>query len=96
MSETTTITLKKPIEAHDETVTELSLRPPVGRDITRCGLPIATTGESGKVDTTVVASYISTLGNIPPSSVATLDGADFMAALLVVVGFFGDMMGSRS
>jgi hypothetical protein len=87
-----TVKLTKPIQAHSQTLTELTLREPKGRDIASCGLPRGFSQRrralSMDVDTDAVHGYISTLGNIPPSSVDQLDAADWMTLMGEVLDFF--------
>lgn len=85
-----TVPLRRPIEAHGETVTSITLREPLGGDIARIGMPVNVIGVGGHVDTAVVAAYIAELGGIPPSSVAKLSAADFLALTTEVVDFFAD------
>lgn len=86
------ITLTKPIEAHGKTITELELREPSTGDIIDFG-KITETGfdKKGSVvlrsNTSVVADYISRLGNIPPSVVRSLHPADFLACEEMLTDF---------
>lgn len=77
------IQLKKPIKAHGEEVTSLTLREPVPEDVMQVGSPIliipSATGETGfEVRAKIIAAYIAKLGGIPPSSVKDMHLADFM------------------
>ncbi len=81
-----TVPLGTPIQAHGEEVKQLTIRPPTGRGIQRCGF-IA--DANGRVNTKVVGEYISELAGIPPASVNELEGEDFLAAMAAVCGFFG-------
>lgn len=82
----TTIKLKKPIEALGETFTELTFREPVGKDITACGIPMS--GDN-QINTAAVAALISRLGNIPPKAVDELSASDYLKAMTAIVDFFG-------
>jgi len=84
-----------PIQAYGETVTELTFREPIGKDLRACGFPFKF--ESGEGDgpgyshpnAQAIHALIARLANIPPGSVDTLCLADFAAAMEVVTGFFG-------
>ena len=88
------VKLTKPITAHAEEVSELTLREPTTEDIIDTGLPMLMIVGDG--DTTgveirqkVVAKYISKLAAIPLSSVRSLSMADYSACSAAVMGFFG-------
>lgn len=88
------IKLTKPITAHDESVQEIDLREPTGREIIEIGFPflvIVSDDDTSamQIQTKTVAKYISVLGKIPPSSVHELCGADISALMGVVMSFFG-------
>lgn len=87
--------LSRPIQAHGETLTELTLREPTGKDIRTAGAPYkmeftASGGQLMHIDTEAVARLISALAGIPPSSVDQLTAKDFNAAQAEVISFFGD------
>lgn len=82
--------LSKPIDAHGVQMTEIKLRKPTVEDINRCGMPFVFDKDQNTIINTKAASeYISRLGNIPPSSVAQLEIADWMGLWGEVMGFFG-------
>lgn len=89
-----TIPLKKPITAHDEELTVLTLREPTPEDLIQLGQPQllipSADGESVGIEVRpkVIAQYIVRLGGIPLSSVKALGMADFQKASGVVMGFF--------
>lgn len=90
-----TIKLSKPITAHAEEVSEITLREPTTEDIIDIGLPhliILGNDESTGVEVRqkVVAKYISKLAGIPMSSVRSLAPKDFSACTAAVMGFFGE------
>jgi hypothetical protein len=85
---TTTLTLTKPVEVRGEQAKELEFREPTGGTITDCGFPF---DENGLPATKVVTAYISTLGNIPGSSVRALSPTDWFAAMNIVLSFFSDV-----
>lgn len=95
---TATVTLATPIEAHGETLSELTLRTPNGKDIRVTGMPfrMSSSDESIITDAAVVHRYIANLAGIPPSAVDRLSPVDFFAAMGVVLGFFGVQPGDAA
>lgn len=85
------VPLSKPIEAHGESMTELTLREPGGKDIRTFGVPYRIGAEDGSViiDAASVHRYIAGLAGLPPSAVDTMVPADWTAAMAAVLGFFG-------
>lgn len=87
------IKLSKPLEAHGEQVTELTLREPTTADVIDNGQPflvIPTDDEPAiEIRTKVIARYISLLAGIPLSSVKELSIGDFSKCQGMVMGFFG-------
>jgi hypothetical protein len=79
---TTTITLKHPIKAHGETVETIELKRPTVKHLR------AMDKAAGDVDR--VASLISELAVLPPSSVDQIDAEDFGAISDVIAVFFGN------
>lgn len=94
MAEQPTLSLTAPIEAHGETISILTFRPPTGRDIRECGLPFvlgqSDAGHTSKFDGATIARYISKLAGIPTSSVDKLSAPDFLAATGIIGGFFAE------
>jgi hypothetical protein len=91
----TTVTLSRPIQAHGEERKTIDLREPTGADIIACGGNPACglqtdTGTVLMINANVIASYLSRLGGIPPSSVAQLSPADWMRCQNAVTGFFNE------
>jgi hypothetical protein len=88
----TIVKLSKPIQAHGNTLTELTLNEPRGKDIAACGLPRIFTRKgdttSMSTDTAVIHAYIVRLGNIPPSSADALSAADWIDVMNAVLDFF--------
>ena len=85
--------LKTPINAHGEVVDSLTFRDPTGADLVACGVPFTISmngGGAGRIepDMKAMATWISKLASIPPSSVATLSFVDMAAASAKVSGFF--------
>ncbi|MBR0677948.1 phage tail assembly protein [Roseomonas alkaliterrae] len=85
------IPLSTPIEAHGETLSEITLREPTGRDLRLCGLPYRIAMETGEatIDAPAMAKMIAALAAIPPSAVDRLSAEDWQAAMGAVLGFFG-------
>ena len=88
--EPTRIPLLRPVEAHGETLRELALREPTGKDMRLMGLPFTITA-AGQVqpDGAAIHRAIVLLAGIPPSTVDRLSAPDFMAATGAVLDFFG-------
>ena len=86
------VPLTKPIRAHGETLTSLTLQEPRGRDIAACGLPrtFVRKGDisSMVVDATAIHAYIVRLGNIPPPSADALCASDWMDVMGAILSFF--------
>ena len=97
MSET--IKLSKPITAHGEEISEITLREPTPDDVMQVGSPQllipSADGESVGIEirAKVVGQYIARLGAVPLSSVKTMSMGDFNRAQGVVMGFFGGATG---
>ncbi len=86
----TTFPLSKPITAHDEELTTLTLRklgPADARAIRALPYHI-TSDESVHIDPEAAAKYIVKMARIPMSSVDQLDLADFNGLAWMVAGFF--------
>jgi len=89
------IPLSKPIKAHGDEVSEISLREPTTKDIIELGLPTliipGADGQSTGVEIRqpVVARYICRLAAIPMGSVESLAVKDFSLCTAAVMGFFG-------
>jgi hypothetical protein len=83
--------LKTPIIAHGVTISELTFRKPVGKDLILCGYPFKITGRGNEVqrstDMQSVAGLISELAQIPPSSVGSMSWDDLQEAMGIVLGF---------
>lgn len=91
---TTTIKLRKPIQAHGQTLTELTLRKPIGKEIRVAGMPyvLMNVGEEGgiRISGESCARLISMVAQIPTSSVDQLDADDFNDAAMGIISFFVD------
>ena len=90
-----TVKLSRPIQAHGEEVSEITLREPTADDVMQIGSPQllvpSADGESAGVEirAKVIGQYITRLASIPPSSVKALPIVDFMQCQQVIMGFFG-------
>lgn len=78
------IELKKPIEAHGETVKTLTLRP------LNAGLLRKIKGNPQKDSFEMTAQYIELCGDIPESSVNAMHPTDLMKCSDVLTGFLID------
>lgn len=91
----TTVPLSKPVTAHGESLSELTLREPTTKDIIELGLPtLIIPGDDGQstgveLRQKVIARYVSRLASIPMSSVEALTIKDFSLATAAVMSFFG-------
>lgn len=88
------IKLSKPIEAHGEQVSELTLREPTTEDVIANGHPFLIIqseddGTAVEIRAKSIARYISLLAGIPMSSVKELALSDFSKCQGAVMGFFG-------
>lgn len=84
-----TVILKKPVMAHGEEVTEITLREPTGEDIHKHGFPFTVDNE-GRVILigNKVIDYIGVLGQIPPSAAKSMGASDINDASWIIAGFF--------
>lgn len=83
------ITLQKPVRAHGDDIGVLELREPTGKDVRELGFPYHAGAEGGlKLDTGVIAKYVSRLGGIPPSVVDDMSPVDLNTVSWEVAGFF--------
>jgi hypothetical protein len=90
----TKITLTKPINSYGKEITELEFHEPNGQDVRIAGVPyridtLADGTERSDYNTAAAATLISRLANIPPSSVDQMAASDFVAAMNLVLSFFG-------
>jgi Phage tail assembly chaperone proteins, E, or 41 or 14 len=90
---TTTVKLTTPVEAYGDQITEITFRPPTGKDIRKTGLPNNTVQEEGvtvsRVDMEAIAKLIILLGNVPSGTVDAMTIVDYMACAKAVSDFFG-------
>lgn len=95
MAVSITVQLAKPIMAHGEEVSLLTLREPTTKDVIELGLPtlIIPSADGGtpgvELRQGVISRYISRLAQIPKSSVEAMALADFSRCTEAVMGFFG-------
>lgn len=82
--------LSAPIQAHKETLTELTLRRPTPKECRDIGGLPYSLGDGNKPQPRldVAAQYIVLCAGIPLSSVDQLDLSDFNQVVWVVIGFF--------
>jgi hypothetical protein len=87
-----TIDLRKPVMANGEMVKKLTFREPTGKEMQQIGekWPVNIDWQSGVVtpNPEVMAGVLSTLGAVPPSTIAALKGKDFSTCAHAVMGFF--------
>ena len=83
------VTLSAPIKAHDQEISQLTLRRPTGKDVREMGYPYKLDASQAVIlQSGVIAAYVARLADIPPSSVDLLDPVDLNALGLEIVGFF--------
>lgn len=89
MEQNNVITLKKPVMAHGEEITTITLREPNGNDIAKHGYPY-TIDQNGHIILmpSPITDYICTLGMVTPSTINALSAPDMHALGWAVVGFF--------
>jgi hypothetical protein len=93
MSKAIKLELTTPIKAHGAAVTELTFRPPTGKDIRQVGNPfdMLTPGKDRaigeRVNDAKMAAMIERLASIPSSSVDTLSFTDWNACTAAVMSF---------
>lgn len=87
---TTTYTLSTPIQAHGETLNELTLRRPTTQEVRAIKMLPYVLGESNQpvAEVEVAAKYIAVCAGIPPGSVNQLDLSDLNTLVWMVIGFF--------
>ena len=91
------VPLSEPVTAYGETIDEIVLRRPKGRDIRDCGYPFKVYEDGGVEPIAIgIARYISTLGKIPMGAVDQLEPVDFNAAMTAILDFFGESPGTVS
>ena len=97
-----TVQLNKPITAHGEEVSQITLREPTTKDVIELGLPtLIVISEDGKstgveVRQKVAARYIMKLAAIPLGAVESMSMQDFSSCTAAVMGFFGQGDGEAS
>ena len=77
-----TVPLKKPIQAHGETITEVTLRAPTLGDMEELGI-----GAAGIKNFKEFVAAVSRLGDIPPTSVRSILLSDFKALNDAIASF---------
>lgn len=90
----TVVKLTKPIAAHGEQITEVTLREPTAEDVMEIGYPyLIVTGddksEAIELRAKIVGRYVVKLGKIPLSSVKEMSVPDLQTMQAVVMNFFG-------
>lgn len=85
---TVSVPLSKPVQAHGQDVSALTLREPTGKDLRTAGLPYKL-GADGSIaiDAANMAKMIAQLAAVPPSTVDALAAPDWNAVAMVVLGF---------
>lgn len=85
-SEPTKVPLRKPIQAHGEELTSLTLRRPTGRELRIVGVPLLFLAGGGVLmEPAAMAGMIGELASVPPSSLDQLVGSDYSALAIAVM-----------
>ncbi|VVG70945.1 hypothetical protein PAP18089_01917 [Pandoraea apista] len=85
------IKLTKPIKAHGEQVSVLTLREPTGEEVRKVGaLPYDVHGAAGNMipQARVALKYAAICAGVPPSSLDQLSAVDSLVVVNTVVGMF--------
>ena len=95
-----TVKLSRPVRAHGEDVSVLTLREPTSEDIMNIGYPVSLkvedkTGGIIVQNKTEMAAMISTLAEVPPSTIKSLHFRDYLKCTGVVTDFFMDSLGDQ-
>ena len=89
----TDVALVRPVSAHGEEVSLITLRAPVVEDFMQLGQPFLLVVDEDetaiRIQPKTVAQYIVRQGQVPMSTVKSLELADFAKCQAVIVGFFG-------
>lgn len=104
MREPITIKLSTPILVLNETVHEVTVRPPLGKDLIAAGNPLrmgmsARDAASGNeavttdFDMPVMARMIARLCNLTQTAVEDMDAADFYRISMEIMGFLAPTQG---
>ncbi len=89
-----TISLFEPVQAHGEKIEELILRPPTGKDILASGYPYSMERNPRTGAITEVVHFpsarllLSTMAQVPASTIDMLQAVDIMGAMEVLKAFF--------
>ncbi len=82
-----TVRLSRPIQAHGEEVTELTLREPTIGDLD--GVQVTVSGDGCTVDLGAVARIAAGMAGVPPSAARTISIRDLPALTGPVFDFLG-------
>jgi hypothetical protein len=87
-----TISLSVPVQAHGEMVSKLTFRRPTGGDIMALGdaYPIHIDWTTGQIrpNPPAMGDMMSTLAQVPPSTIKALDAEDWSTCAHALMGFF--------
>ena len=86
------VPLEEPVQAHGEPVKVMIFRKPTGADMMTIekGWPVDIDWPTGKVmpNPAIMAQVMSTLAQVPPSTIKMLAGKDFTNCAFALMGFF--------
>jgi len=88
------VKLSKPIKAHGEEITEITLREPAVEDVLELGHPFLVVQDDSSKSAVelrpkVIAEYVVRLAKVPMSTVKMMTIKDLFACQAAVMGFFG-------
>jgi hypothetical protein len=86
------IELTAPVQAHGETIKKLTFRRPTGADVMALGdaYPIHINWQTGEVrpNPPVMGEIMTTLAQVPMSTIKQLEAEDFATCAYALMGFF--------
>jgi hypothetical protein len=92
-----TFKLRKPLQAHGETINEITFREPTGADIELCGMPV--TIDFGfdpprvEFDTRKMSAMMVQLAAVPPSTIRAMNPRDWSTCAWGLSNFFVPELG---
>ena len=101
MSDPITIPLTYPLKAHNEEITELTIRAPKAKDCAQIGMPYKLLqdedgGQQIIINAAVAARFLSALAKVPTSTIHAMEAPDFQAAIGALLSFFGESPGGTA
>lgn len=88
MPHETKIQLSRPLLYGNDTLTEVTLREPTGKDLVDCGYPLKLGEHATEVDAANMSRLIGVCGKLGAVHMQTLPACDWQALCLAMMGFF--------